>query len=309
MRRRIVIGIVPSAAALAACGQAVGGSGGPATKSEYVVAPLLGDLNALVTSINRGAVMAEFLKKETGVNVKTFAPGDYAGTQIGLRDGTIDFAFLPAALFLKAQDESGAQALYRTTRPAANNAPAPGFSSIIAVRADSGISTLKDLAGKLIGAGDPSDAARWVAPAGHLKKNGVDPNKDARVQFRNSGADALVRLLTKNADAAFAARHDLEHADVIKADADAVKNTKILATVDNVPLEVVAVRRGVDAKVVDKFKTAFKSLGDTAKATYTKDGKTEPILAQWGITGLTETKDADFAALREAAKSIGLKLK
>ena len=309
MRRRIVIGVVPSAAALAACGQAVGGSSGPATKSEYVVAPLLGDLNALVTSINRGAVMAEFLKKETGVNVKTFAPGDYAGTQIGLRDGTIDFAFLPAALFLKAQDEGGAQALYRTMRPAANNAPAPGFSSIIAVRADSGISSLKDLGGKLIGAGDPSDAVRWVAPAGHLKKNGVDPNKDARVQFRNSGADALTQLLGKRVEAAFAARHDLEHADVLKADADAAKTLKILATVDNVPLEVVAARKGLDAKVVDKFRAAFKSLGDTSKATYTKDGKSEAILAQWGITGLVEAKDADFAGLREAGKAIGMKLK
>jgi ABC-type phosphate/phosphonate transport system substrate-binding protein len=148
-----------------------------------------------------------------------------------------------------------------------------------------------------------------VAPGGYLKKNGVDPNKDARIQYRNSGADALVQLLTKKTDAAFAAKHDLEHPDVLKADAEAAKNAKVLATVDNVPLEVVAARKGIDAKVVDKFRAAFKSLGDTSKATYTKDGKSEPILAQWGITGLTEAKDADFAALREAAKAIGLKLK
>lgn len=309
MRRRIVIGAVPPALALAACGQAVSGGGGAATKSEYVVAPLLAELNNLVASINRGTVMSEFLKKEAGVSVKTFAPGDYAGTQIGLRDGTIDFAFLPAALFVKAQDEGGAQALFRTVRPAVNKAPAPAFSSIIVVRADSGIATLKDLAGKLIGAGDPSDATTWVAPGGHLAKNGVDPNRDARIQFRNSGADALVQLLGKKVEAAFAARHDLEHADVLKADADAAKTLKVLATVDNVPLEVVAARKGLDAKVVDKFRAAFRSLGDTSKATYTKDGKTEPILAQWGITGLVEAKDADFAAVREAGKAIGMKLK
>lgn len=309
MRRRILIGVVPPALALVACGHAAGGGSGPATKGEYVVAPLLAELNNLVTSINRGAVMADYLKKEAGVNVKTFAPGDYAGTQIGLRDGTIDFAFLPAALFLRAQDESGAQALFRTVRPGVNKAPAPGFTSIIAVRADSGIATLKDLAGKLIGAGDPSDAPTWVAPGGHLAKNGVDPNKAARVQFRNSGADALVQLLGKRVEAAFATRQDLEHADVLRADADAAKTLKVLATVDNVPLEVIAARKGLDAKVVDKFRAAFKSLGDTSKATYTKDGKTEPVLAQWGISGLVEAKDADFAALREAAKAIGMKLK
>ena len=306
MRRRIVVSV--TAFVLAACGQAAGG-GGAATKSEYVVAPLLAELNNLVTSINRGTVMSDYLKKETGLGVKTFAPGDYAGTQIGLRDGTIDFAFLPAALFLKAQDEGGAQGLYRTVRPAANKAPSPGFSSIIAVRADAGINGLRDLAGKLIGAGDPSDAATWVMPGGHLKKNGVDPNKDARVQFRNSGADALVQLLGKRVEAAFAAKHDLEHADVVRADADAAKTLKVLATVDNVPLEVVVARKGLDAKVVEKFRAAFKSLGDTSRATYTKDGKSEAILAQWGISGLVEAKDADFAALREAGKAIGMKLK
>jgi phosphonate transport system substrate-binding protein len=300
---------VPPALLLAACGQVGAGGGGPATKNEYVVAPLLGDLNALVTSINRGQVMTDFLKREAGVNVKAFAPGDYAGTQIGLRDGTIDFAFLPAVLFLRAQDESGAQALFRTMRPAANNASSATFSGIVVVRADSGLGTVGDLRGKSIFASNPSDAAGWVLPAAYLKKNGVDPLKDARVQYRNSGADALVQLLGKKTDAAFAARHELEHADVLKADADAAKTLKVLATVDNAPLEVVAARRGLDGKVVDKFRAAFKSLGDTQKATFTKDGKTESILGQWGVVGLVEAKDGDFAALRDAGKAIGMKLK
>lgn len=309
-------GIGPLALVLAACGQGGGtasGGGGTATKSEYVVAPLLGNLNALVTSINRGQAMTDFLQKETSLGVKAFAPGDYNGTQIGLRDGTIDFAFLPALLFLRAQDDSGAQPLFRTIRPGVNKAPTPAFSGIIAVRADSGINTVSDLRGKNVFAGDPSDAASWVLPAAHLKKNGVDPTKDTKVQYRNSGADALVQLLGKKSDAAsfaaFASRQDLEHADVIKADADAAKTLKILATVENAPLDVIAARKGIDTKVVDKFRAAFKNLGDTSKATFTKDGKTEPILAQWGISGLAEAKDTDFAALREAAKTIGVRLK
>jgi phosphonate transport system substrate-binding protein len=299
-------------AVLGACGQTAapgGGAGRSATKREYVVAPLLGDLNQLTTSISRAQPMADFLKKESGLGVRAFAPGDYAGTMIGLADGTIDYGFLPAVLYLRAADESGAQALFRTVRPGPGKAPTPTYSGIIAVRADSGLTGLADLKGKNIAVADPSDAAGWVLPAAHLKKNGVDPAKDARVQYRNSGADALVQLLGKKADAAFAARHDLEHADVLKADPEAATTLKVLATVDNAPLEVVAARKGLDSKVVDTFRAAFKSLGDPAKATYTKDGKTEPILGQWGVTGLVEAKGADFAALREAAKAIGVKLK
>jgi phosphate/phosphite/phosphonate ABC transporter binding protein len=305
----MVVGLGPLALAAAACGQASAGGGGAATKNEYVLAPLLGELNALVTSTNRGQTAAEFLKKETGLGVRAFAPGDYNGTLMGLREGSIDFAFLPAVLFLRAADDSGAQALYRTVRPALGKAPTPTFSGIIAVRADGGIGSMNDLRGKSIFASDPSDAAGWVLPAAHLKKSGVDPVKDAKVQYRNSGADALIQLLGKKSDAAFAARHDLENADVLKADADAAKTLKILATVDNAPLEVIAARRGIDSKVLDKFRAAFRNLGDTSKATFTAAGKTEPILGQWGISGLVEAKDADFAALREAAKTIGIKLK
>lgn len=296
---------------LAACGQtgATGGSGGAATKNEYVVAPLLGTTSQLAMMISRAEPMAGFLKTETGLSVKAFAPSDYTGTLAGLRDGSIDFAFLPAVLFLRAQDDSGARAMYRTVRPGAGKVPVPAFTSIIAARADSGINALTDLRGQKIGAGDPADAASWVVPAGHVKKAGVDPNKDAKVQFRNSGADALVQVLNKSLDVAFAARHDLEHADVLKADPQAATTLKVLATVENAPLEVVAARGGVDAKVVDKFRTAFKNLGDPQKATFTRDGRTTSILGQWDVAGLVEARDADFAALREAAKAIGVKLK
>ena len=316
LRRRAVLraaGGAPAAlmpaAILAACGPTGTSGGGAAKKTEYVVSPLLGELNQLTATIGRAQPLADFLSKETALGVKAFAPGDYAGTIIGLRDGTIDFGFLPAVLFLRANDESGAQALFRTVRPGPGKAPTPFFTGVVAVRADSGLNSLGDLRGKTIYAADPSDAAGWVLPAAHLKKNGVDPARDARVQYRNSGADALVQLLGKRADAAFAARHDLEHADVLRADADAAQTLKILATVDNAPLEVVAARKGLDAKVVDTFRAAFKSLGDTSRATYTRDGKTEPILGQWGVVGLVEAKDSDLAALREAAKSIGVKLK
>ena len=62
---------------------------------------------------------------------------------------------------------------------------------------------------------------------------------------------------------------------------------------DNAPLEVVAAQ-GLDGKVLEQFRTAFKGLGDASRAT--RDGKTEPILAQWGIVGLVEARDADFGA-------------
>lgn len=321
LQRRAVLragAAAASGALLAACGApggtsssgGGGGAGAGATKKEYVIAPPLGRLEQLVGTINRATPMADFLAREAGLPMKAFAPGDYAGTIIGLREGTLDFGFLPAVLYLRAHDDSGAQSLFRTLRPGADNKPTPTFTSIIAVRTDSGLGGLSDLIGKRLVAVDVSDAAGWVLPAAHLKKNGIDPSKDVKVEYRKDGPDALIQVLTKKADVAFAARQDAGNADVLKADPEVASTLKTLATIEGAPLEVLAFRQGLDSKVVDKFKAAFRSLGEGQKAMVTdKDGKTMSILGQWGISGLVETKDADFAALREAARAIGIRLK
>jgi hypothetical protein len=58
---------------------------------------------------------------------------------------------------------------------------------------------------------------------------------------------------------------------------------------------VVAARKGLDSKVLEKFKAALRAVSDPAKGTSTKDGKSQSILGQWGVSGLTETKDAEVA--------------
>jgi len=301
--------MAPPALLLASCGQAGGGTGGgPATKTEYVVAPLQGNYGDLAIDISRGQPLADFLAKETGLKVKNYPPGDYARAVNGLTDGALDFAFVPAVLYLRAHDDGGAQVLFRTLRAGPDGKPTATFTSIVAVRADSGINSLADLKGKRVIGGDPSDAAGWVLPAAQLKRAGVDVRKDVTSTYAKDGADALVQVLGKKQDAAFASRGDLMSAAVMKADADAAKTLKIITTIEGAPLEVVAARKGLDAKAMDKFKAAFKDLGDAQKATVTAGGKAQPILAQWDVAGLTEAKDADFAALREAAKSIGVKL-
>lgn len=316
-----LLGLLGAAVGLAGCTQQSGAGGtvsttsgtakaAPDAKRGFVVAPPLALLGNLVDTIKKAEPMAAFLARETGLPVNAYAPGDYAGSIIGLRDGSLDFAFLPAVLFLRAQSDSGAQPLFRTLRPGVDNKPTPSFTSVIVARTDSGIDSLSAVKGKHIVAIDVSDAAGWVLPAAYVKKNGIDPAKDIQVEYRKDGPDALTQVLNKKADVAFVAKNDLQDPKVLKADADAAKDLKVLASIENAPLDVLAVRKGLDAKALENFRTAFRVLGDGQKATVkTKDGKEEPILAQWGITGLTEARDADFTALREAAKSVGIKIK
>ena len=63
-------------------------------------------------------------------------------------------------------------------------------------------------------------------------KAGLDAGRDAVVEYRRDGPDALVQVLNKKSDAAFASRHDLMDAAVLKADPDAATTLKVLATVE-----------------------------------------------------------------------------
>src|SRR5207249_2948634 len=129
------------------------------TKNEYVVAPLQGAFGDLATDLNRGKPMGDFLAKDTGLAVKVYPPGDYTRSYTGLNDGTLDFAFVPALLYLRAHDDGGAEPLFRTMRIGPDGKAVPMVTSIIAVRADSGLNAITDLRGKRVAATDATDAA------------------------------------------------------------------------------------------------------------------------------------------------------
>ncbi len=56
------------------------------------------------------------------------------------------------------------------------------LTSVIVVRADSGIQSLKDLAGKSIGVGAKDSPQATLIPLEHLANAGLDPNKDLQVR-------------------------------------------------------------------------------------------------------------------------------
>lgn len=310
-RRRALGTMLGGAAALVAvCGPGPAArerAAGPSRQQDQVVVGVLTEsFDRLAATQQKAAPMGELLAKEMGLKVKAFVPTDPGYTIVGLREGSLDAAFMRAVLYLRAKEDSGAQIAFRVLRPV-DGTPQSTLTSVIIVRADSGLKSVAELKGKKILATDPSDSAAWVFPAAHLKKAGIDPNRDVQVTIRANGEEALVWLLQQKGDAAFAAAHDLKAASVLRQDPDAAKTLSVIATIPGAPLEVVAFRKGISGQIADKLKNALRALANPQKGTFTdKDGKQQSILGQWGIASLQDAKDSDLAALLEAAKLAGI---
>lgn len=104
-----------------------------------------------------------YTEEALGVPVKLFAPADYNGVIQGLLGGTLDMAWLGA---------SGYAAVYLQNPDAVepvlvkiNLDGSYGYHSIGFARADSGITSLEDMQGKVFGFGDPNSTSGYLIPS------------------------------------------------------------------------------------------------------------------------------------------------
>ena len=103
-----------------------------------------------------------YAEEALGVPVSLFAPADYNGVIQGLLGGTLDMAWLGAsayaAVYLENPD-AVTPVLVKTNLDGSFT-----YYSIGIARADSGITSLDDMKGKVFGFGDPNSTSGYLVP-------------------------------------------------------------------------------------------------------------------------------------------------
>ena len=254
---------------------------GAATKNEYVVAPLLGELNALVTSTTRGQAMADFLKRRPA-----WARGPRARR---LRRDADRPARRHHRLRLPAGGALPAGAgRERARRPCSARCARAPTRALAGVQRDhrrargQRLNAVGDLQGKSILASDPSDAAGCCPRAPQEERGRSHEGRPGAVPQQRGRPGAA----PGQAGDAFAAPRPGARRGA-QGRRGRARTLKILATVDNAPLEVVAAQ-GLDGKVLEQFRTAFKGLGDASRATHTgtaRPSRSWPSGASWAGRG------------------------
>jgi phosphonate transport system substrate-binding protein len=296
-----------------------GGSEAPQSQAEgekatVVIAPPATNLEGFSANYQRMKPITEYLSRQAGITFETWSPTDYASTMQELARTKLDAAWLPPLLYARSHEDGVATAALKMLKKDAAGRLSETEQAVILVRAD-GPQTLAELKGKIIAATDPADATGWLFPAERLAKDGVNPLKDARVDYRSTPQATLVRLLqqradgTYGADAAFSSEAAFDHPDVLKVNKEPRQAVRILAHIENIPLDLIVLRRALHPKTADKVRAALQALTDTSAAVTQDQGQARYLLAVFGYDGAQEAKDGEYARVKEAAKTLGMPLK
>ncbi len=106
------------------------------------------------------------IEEALGVPVNLFTPADYDGVIQGLLGGTLDMAWLGASSYAKIYLTDPAAVDLALTKM--NMDGSTGYYSFGFARADSGITSIEDAAGKSFAFADPNSTSGYLVPAAEL---------------------------------------------------------------------------------------------------------------------------------------------
>ncbi|RYZ94363.1 MAG: phosphate/phosphite/phosphonate ABC transporter substrate-binding protein, partial [Proteobacteria bacterium] len=221
-----------------------------------------------------------------------------------MRAGRIDFAFLPAFSYVKAEELAHAKLLLRAVRDGQT-----ALYSAIITRADRGLNDLKSLKGKNIAWVDPASSSGFIVPKATLiTKEHIDPDTYFKRQVYAGSHDALVlSVLNGTVDAGATFANDASGKvgswhQYLKSEADQ-KKLKMIYVSDPIPGDTFSTTESfakAKPELVEKTVKMLNEMGNN------EEGR-KILKALYHIDSMIPANPADYQSLRDAAKVVGVK--
>ncbi len=152
---------------LAACG----GEPEVGTEKNPIVMSFVpsGDTQEIIAS---GDAIAEMLQEKTGMTINANVGTDFAAVREAMGAGQAHIGWLNTFNYVLANEKFGVDAALVTDRFGTS------YKGQFNVRADSGITSLDDLKGKVVCWVDPNSTSGYIIPRIMLQANGINPDTD-----------------------------------------------------------------------------------------------------------------------------------
>ena len=239
------------------------------------------------------APMVNYLSKELGTEVQYVPVMDYGAAVTALAADKVDFAWLGGFTHVQARVMTGAQ-------PVVMRDIDRKFKSVFIANADAGIKKREDMRGKTFAFGSKSSTSGHLMPRHFLMSVlKIDPEKDFNGAPVYSGAhDATVKLVESGKVQAGALNFEVWERLTQEHKYDSGK-VKVVWTTPEYVDYVWTVRKGMDPKLVARFRAAFLKL-DPANEEH------KAVLALQGAQKFVPGTPADFDAIEKVARETGL---
>lgn len=239
--------------------------------------------------------VAAMIYDQTGLVIEPFVATEYAGVIEAMCSdpASAQMASLATFSYIMAADKGCAEAALVSVRYGS-----AVYNGQIYVRADSGIETLADLAGKTFCRPDPLSTSGWIIPSIELRAAGVDPETDlAQVVDAGSHDAAVAGVYNGDCDAGSSyvdarTRIEEDYPDVM----DVIKVISISADIPNDGVQFVA---GFDDGLKTQIVAALLAIADTEEGQAALD-----TAYQWNA--LEEHDDTFYDPFRQVLDAAGV---
>ena len=241
-----------------------------------------------------GEEIAQRLKKATGLHFRTSVATNYAAVIEAMGAEKVDIGWLATFSYVLAREKHGVELVLIVIRFGS-----PFYRGQIMAGVNTGINNLADFKDKTFAFVDPASTSGHLYPKSLLVSKGFDSKVFFnRAVFVGSHNAVVLSILKGEVDGG--ASYDDARAAVAKNFPEVFKKVKIVSYTQNIPNDVVAVRKNLNPALKQKIKEGLKYLAKTPEGS--------KLLKQvYGISGLADL-DAFYDPVREAGKLLGLDL-
>ena len=239
------------------------------------------------------APLGKYLEGKIGMKVEFTPVSDYAATVEGLAAKKIDMVWYGGFTFVQAYLRTN-----RTAIPIVQRMEDEKFRSVFITRPDSGIKSLKDLAGKTFSFGSQSSTSGHLMPRAFLLQQGIDPDKTFR-RVAYSGAHDATALQVAGGKVDAGALNISVWEKMTKEGKIKPDQAVVFYTTPPYYDYNWTVRGDLDPALVKKLTDAFLNLDP-------KDPQQAEILKLQRATRFIPTKPENYRGIEQAARSAGL---
>lgn len=205
--------------------------------------------------------MVRHLSDETGIDMRLTVTRDYAELSDRLVDGTVDFAWIGSANYVRTRTRLPAIRYLATymERDATLTRLQPYYQSVILTLAAGPFESLSDLRSTRFGFTSPDSTSGYAYPRMILDQHGIDPDTFFRsVFFLGRHTDVVAALLAGSLDAGAVSDGTYrnatdEHGDIFR----------VLAWSDPIPLDAIVAAPHVDDTVTAAVRDALVAIPES----------------------------------------------
>ena len=249
-------------------------------------------------SFLRHNLLVEYLKKETGYNIRQIFPDTFDEHMSLVGQGKVDISFSNPYAYVKTAYRYGEKAFAQVIE----NSGHKNFRGQIICRADNqSIRTLEDCKGKRLIAVDLTSAGGYLYPMGQFYDHGIRQQDFAEVHFSPGPGGKQEKVIL----AVYAGQYDIglirEGSLNVVADKIDIRQIRVIAYSKFYPGWVYSARKNLNTEVLHKIQTALFKLS-------VENPEHLSILENAHFTRIVPSNDAEFDSVRELMSVVGVDL-